>query len=177
MLPASAVVRSVTQPGASLAAHALNPETRSRVRDGNWTHVVMQEQSQKLATGDVGFERAAVWPWAWILTQDAGLNVTTVWYETPAHLGGNGVSDTYEAMQARVAGGYAALDAEIRARGHSKSVVAPVGRAFTNDPKLYVDSTHPSVRGTYLASLVIAKTITGGKIRKRPPPHNSSPPP
>ena len=40
-------VASITPGGASLGRHASNPETLEAIRSGGWTHVVLQEQSQR----------------------------------------------------------------------------------------------------------------------------------
>lgn len=167
LIPTSIVVRAHTVPGATLNVHASNPTTRSLIRNGTWTHVVLQEQSEKLSYGDRGYESTHVWPSARALASDvAFINATLVWYQTPAHMGGNGVGDSYEAMQARINAGYEALNAGV---GYVPSTVAPVGRAFrmlANRSTLFTDSVHPSKAGTYLAALVFYRTITGKVAQK-----------
>lgn len=153
-------VRSLTVPGASLTVHAANPATRSVIREGRWTHVVLQEQSEKLSY-DPAYATTHVWPAARVLANDAG-NATVVWYETPAHRGGNRIGDSFQAMQRRVTAGYVTLNDAV---GHVSSRIAPVGTAFgvglNRTASLYTDSVHPNTAGTYLASLVFYRTITG----------------
>lgn len=168
LIPTSEVY-TLTVPGASLNVHTSNSATRSLIREGKWTHVVLQEQSDKLSFADRGFERIHVWPAAKLLASDvASINATLVWYETPAHVGGNYVGDSFRAMQGRVAAGYASLNAAV---GYGNSKIAPVGRAFgmasnATRPKLFTDSVHPSKAGSYLAALVFYRTITGGPAQK-----------
>lgn len=165
LLPASAHVEAICVPGASLAMHATDSETQKAIRGGKWTHVVMQEQSEKLSFGPQ-YTHERVFPWAMMLASQLNPNRTTlVWYETPAHRGGNSLNDSYDAMQTRVRDGYAALDESItKELPELETKTAAVGEAFRkagSPDVLFTDSVHPSVEGTYLASLVMYRAITG----------------
>lgn len=144
-----------------------------------WTHVVLQEQSDKLSLG-LPFERNYVWPAALKLSSYVNSNKPTklLWYETMAHSGGNKINDTYELMQDRIITGYSNLN-EIVKKTYPElnTTICPVGKVWNRVFKeliimkknpvkiLYIDSVHPTVSGTYLSSLVFYKIITSRKAR------------
>ncbi len=144
-----------------------------------WTHVVLQEQSDKLSLG-LPFERNYVWPAALTLASYVNSNkpAKLLWYETMAHSGGNKVNDTYELMQERVITGYSNLNEVVKKTyPNLNTIVCPVGRVWKQMIKqlivmkknplkiLYIDSVHPTVSGTYLSSLVFYKIITLRKAK------------
>lgn len=139
-----------------------------------WTHVVLQEQSDKLSLG-LPFERNYVWPAALTLASYVNTNkpAKLLWYETMAHSGGNKINDTYELMQDRVIEGYYNLNEIVKKTYPDlNTTICPVGKVWermikelTNMKKnplkiLYIDSVHPTVSGTYLSSLVFYRIIT-----------------
>lgn len=162
-------VEAILKPGASWSAFASDKSTLERISGGNWTHVVLQEQSAKLSYGTAFAERY-VWPSAKTLAGSIKPGATLVWYETAAYAGGNGVGDSYAKMQDRIVEGYAGVDAFVR-RTYPllKTKIAPVGRVWkcAYAKGLYSDSTHPSRLGTYLAATAIYRTITNRTSTKR----------
>ena len=137
--------------------------------------VVLQEQSQTpgfdVNTAEYQASLAAVNDLAAAAT---AAHVHVVLFQTWAHQAGDpmnpGVYPTYDAMQTRIIQGYGRYLASIRTGPAPDADVAPVGQAWAwasiHNPSLFAtlydtDGSHPSTAGTYLAALVLARTISG----------------
>jgi hypothetical protein len=84
---------------------------------------------------------------------------------------------SYEAMQRRIIAGYARYLASIRSGPARDATTAPVGRAWEwvhmHDRSLFgslyqPDGSHPSLAGSYLAALVLARTVSRHALPERP---------
>lgn len=167
-------VTTVAQPAASLNLYAADRNMKWLIESPNaWTHVVLQEQSQKLSFGN-SFSQYYVWPAATTLAGSVNANkpAQLIWYQTMANAGGNFAGDTFYGMQDRINSGYDDMNTRIRKSYPSLTAkVSPVGRvwerayaalsAMNRDPfiTLYSDSVHPNTAGTYMAALVFYRTI------------------
>jgi hypothetical protein len=167
---------SIARPSVSLNSFT-NDFYTDIFRQQRWTHVILQEQSDKLSLGTM-FERKYTWPSATKIVSNLQEGVELVLYETMAHKGGNRVDDTYNLMQTRVTEGYENLAIELeRVFPYLSINVCPVGRVWSKMIEdlvklkkkplvlLYTDSVHPSVSGTYLTSLVFFRLITGRQAK------------
>ena len=137
--------------------------------------VVLQEQSQTpgfdVNTAEYQASLAAVDELAAAAT---AAHVHVVLFQTWGHQDGDpmnaGIYPTYDAMQTRIIDGYGRYLASIRTGPAPDAEVAPVGQAwawaYTHNNSLFTalydtDGSHPSAAGTYLAALVLARTISG----------------
>ncbi|MCK5846440.1 MAG: PKD domain-containing protein, partial [Bacteroidales bacterium] len=160
-------VEDATAGGATLQNHLNNSSTISKIQQGNWDYVVLQEQSQLPSWEN---DRSTMfYPYAKSL--DSIIKIynpcgETVFFLTYAHRNGdlgilqNGGTDTYWAMQQRLRDGYMEIADSLN------SVVCPVGWAFrecrTQYPNIELyqpDYNHPTDTGTYLAACVFYSTI------------------
>ena len=160
-------VEDATAGGATLQDHLINGITVSKIQQGNWDYVVLQEQSQLPSI--INSRDSLFYPYAKSL--DSIIKIynhcgETVFFLTYAHRNGdleilqNGGSDTYWAMQQRTRDGYMEIADSLNA------VVCPVGWAFREcrlkhpNIELYLpDHNHPTDTGTYLAACAFYSTI------------------
>jgi len=147
--------------GATLKQHFEGTQAVSKIKEGDWDYVVLQEQStlgrSKYINGvpsinDPGiFHRYVRLFHAEITKQGAQTVLMLTWSRKNS-----------PQSQANLTDAYMAIGRELNAR------VAPVGlvweRVFkrADGPELYMeDGSHPSPQGTYCAACVIYATITG----------------
>ncbi len=158
---------AVTRGGSTIAEH-INPETEMGRRtaemlaDRNWDYVVLQEQSFAPAgTPDAFLASAAE---ACRLIHEAG--ATPVFFNTWAYEDGSeklaGTGLTYDEMLTALNTSYT------KAAAAGNALRACVGDAFKRAKDiapLYMatDNYHPSLAGSYLAALTIARIIAPGK--------------
>jgi hypothetical protein len=157
-------VDSVTLGGASLADHASSTGAVDRIRQGGWTHVVLQGQSVEPLVDPVTFASGA----AALAAEVKKVGAQTVFYETWARKAGDGVyqqpwsGGTPAAMQAGLRAAYQEVAAV------ASGVVAPAGDAWettlSQQPTIVLfqaDGSHPSLDGTYLVACVFHAILTG----------------
>jgi hypothetical protein len=148
--PASMSVEMLAPGGATLERHWDDGAALDLIRRGGWTHVVLQEQSQRpFRDPELFFDYARRFAEA---IREAG--ATPVLYLTWAR---QQRPETQEAL----------TDAFVTLAEKIDVVVAPVGVAWKiagdrkADSKLYYkDGSHPSPTGTYLAACVFYATLT-----------------
>lgn len=142
-------VVSVTPGGMTLAHHWSDGVARRLIRQGGWTHVVLQEQSTRpIDDPDLFFRYARMFD-----EEIDRVGAETVLYLTWAR-------QHRPASQDTLSHAYLTIADEVAAR------VAPVGiawqRALEMDPALVLhneDRSHPGPTGTYLAALVFYATL------------------
>jgi predicted small lipoprotein YifL len=162
--PLEITVDSVTEAGATLMRLYEGTEALARVREGGWTHVVIQGQSTE-----------AVWPiadpaafqeYARRFGEEANaVGAVPVYYETWARQAGDPV---YELTGLTPATMQAALrDAYRQAAESVGGSVAPAGDAWElelAEPSplglFQSDGSHPTPRGTYLTGCVFFNVLT-----------------
>ncbi|MBI1194124.1 MAG: hypothetical protein GC205_13275 [Bacteroidetes bacterium] len=155
--------------GSSFANHASNATTLTKIAQGNWDVVVLQEQSQLPALDPVSVA-SSVYPYAQSLVEALrGANPCTspVFYMTWGRENGDDENCgsyppvcSYDGMQGRL------RDSYLQMAQDNDAAVAPVGMAWKavrdDHPgiNLYnADESHPSFGGTYLAACVLYATI------------------
>ncbi|MBX7079215.1 MAG: hypothetical protein K1X88_08535 [Nannocystaceae bacterium] len=149
--------------GARLSDHVVNPDVADALDQG-WDVVVIQGQSVEPVVDHDGFVQAAVELSAMVSSTNPA--AALLLYETWARRAGDPLLDdlgmTAEQMQAALTAGYA--DAAAATMG----AVAPVGQtwalALADAPQIGLfasDGSHPSRAGTYLASCVFFRALTG----------------
>ncbi len=158
----------ITKGGASLAKHLSHPATIQAIKDGQWTFVVLQEQSQTPALGghDTQSFHQSVDQLSQII-KDAG--ATPVLYATWGRRDGDSknkaVFPDFETMNTKLTTAYQQAAARNGAR------LAPVGQAWAAVKKqdealwhtLYrKDGSHPSANGAYLATCVFSQLLFPG---------------
>lgn len=142
-------VVSVTPGGMTLERHWESGASRRLIRQGGWTHVVLQEQSTRpIDDPDAFYEYARRFD-----AEIDRVGAETVFYLTWARQDRPASQDTLTRV-------YLTAAEELGAR------VAPVGlawqRAFAEDPAIVLhsdDRSHPGPTGTYLAALVFYATL------------------
>lgn len=155
-------VRMVAVGGAFLDQLATSPDTDAAMAAGPWTDVILQEQSQAPASGQVLRERTI--PGAAALVD--AIRATggrPHLLETWAHRDGwPDLGMDYAAMQAALRDGYAAAAAA------TQSDVIPAGDAWQRATGLAIgvplwqdDGSHPAVAGTYLVACVLYAELVG----------------
>jgi hypothetical protein len=156
------VYDAVTPGGTTFMAHCANPATISRIAEGNWDYVVLQEQSQMPAFPD---EQVAteVYPYARQLDSLVKLYNPcgkTMFYMTWGRKNGDAANCpffppicTYDGMDSMLHHRYTTMAED------NNALLAPVGAAWHYlrdehpDIELYVaDESHPSYAGSYLAA-------------------------
>lgn len=150
LAPASQISRVATG-GYTLEAHWNDQNTRQIMRDSNWTHIVLQEQSQRPVFEPDQFRKFAEELDREIRRLNAQTVLLMTW-ERP---------DSVDAgiTTANLAAAYNALGNDLNAK------VAPAGLAFARslaerpDLVLYSPDGHPTLYGTYLAACVLYGTI------------------
>jgi hypothetical protein len=154
-------IEAVVPGGWWLRDHASSPDTLSRIAEGGFDYVVLQEQSMVPADrvlADRESRPAAVS--LGLAAIQGGARV--VFFMTWGHRNGSAEvgQSSYASMQRAISGTYERLAAAVAGR------VAPVGAAWwmslveRPDIGLYQpDGSHPSVQGTYLAASVMTATL------------------
>jgi hypothetical protein len=168
-------VESIAVGGARLLDHLATPATVAAIRDGGWTHVVLQGQSVEPLYDRAGFAAAA----AGLAAEVVAAGAEALFYETWARQVGSDVyaeswsGGTPAAMQAGLRDAYAAVAAAAGGR------MVPVGdaweRALAEHPTIGLfdsDGSHPSPAGTYLAACVFHAVLSG----RRPSAVDGAPP-
>jgi len=163
------VYDSNTPGGTDFQAQCSNATTLSKIAQGGWDYVVLQDQSEEPA-----FDATQVaWqtlPYAHRL--DSLIHVAdsctlTVFYLTWGHQNGDPPNCpilpnvcTYAGMQDALTVGYTEM-AQL-----NQSIISPVGEAWRNIVDQHLsfdlystDSSHPSIYGTYLAASVFYEVI------------------
>jgi len=144
---------SVAVGGYTLDRHWHGGTVPQAIRDGHWTYVVLQEQSQ-LPVIDPAMFRQGVTELDRAIAASGARTILLMTWERPDSVG-EGVTT------ANLAAAYDALGAELKIK------VAPVGLAFADALAqrpglvLYGPDGHPTVAGTYLAACVVYETILG----------------
>jgi hypothetical protein len=149
--------------GNTLKQHSDDKVTQSKIAEGKWDFVVLQEQSQIPAFPDEQL-RLTMYPYADKLCADiraANPKAHIVFYMTMARKNGDSTNKakmpeigTYSGMQKRLNKSYFMLAKE------NSAMTAPVGDAWgivrseRPDIDMYGDEVHPNVTGTYLAACV-----------------------
>lgn len=160
----------ITPGGRTLREHALDPVVNDAVRDGEFDVVVLQEQSQTPARSEV-FERDSIPAARRLAALAIEADTQIVLYQTWGHRNGDVWSrhGSYASMQAAIEQSYATMADAIGAE------VAPVGttwqRAMGIAPGVTLhsaDGSHPTPAGSYLAALVITRTLTGEPVEVAP---------
>ncbi len=156
-----AYIEWMTQGGFSIAQHAEDQEIIDKVTSGEYSIVVLQEQSQITTLPDFKEKNLKAIKAFNKLISDAGAE--TVLYMTWGRKNGDDENsaifpdDNYEKMQERLITAYEELAEELGA------TIAPVGIAWSKlieKMELYrEDNSHPSSNGGYLASCVLYNTI------------------
>jgi lysophospholipase L1-like esterase len=160
--PKPLIVVSYTRGAAHLSDFAGDGGLGRLLHEVRWDDVVLQEQSmipslppaERAQQMDPAARRLSS------LINAAGAR--TLLFMTAGYEHGNGSGDSYQAMQLRLAQGYAAVGSEIGAD------VVPVGAAWEQahlrQPDLGLwswDGTHPSTAGSYLDACVFYAALTG----------------
>ena len=158
-----------TPPGHTLEQHSTNPATLDLIRQGDWDHVIIQEQSQRPAFPD-GQVATQVLPYAQALVDSVRAYspcANVVFYMTWGRQNGDAQNCvafppvcTYEGMQERLRSGYLAMATANQAE------CAPVGMAWRTirqqHPSIVLydpDGSHPALGGSYLAASTIFCTL------------------
>jgi len=156
-----ATIEWITQGGFTLSEHAEEEELLDAIRTGEYSIVVLQDQSQAPTLPDYKEKHLpAIKKLNDLITEAGG---ETVLYMTWGCKNGDSKNseifpdDNYDKMQKRLIEGYSILGAELNAK------IAPVGIAWSklvDEFELYrEDESHPSSAGGYLASCVLYNTI------------------
>jgi predicted regulator of Ras-like GTPase activity (Roadblock/LC7/MglB family) len=160
----SVAVDSVTVGGATLADQVSSTGAVDRIRQGGWTHVVIQGQSVEPLLGPASFEGAA----AVLASEAKKVGAIPLFYETWARKAGDAVY-----QQGWSGGTPAAMQAGLRSEYLKVAVagvgaVAPAGdaweRALAEQPGIglfQADGSHPTSAGTYLTASVFYGRIVG----------------
>lgn len=160
--------------GYTFQQHSTNTTSLSKIAQGNWDFVVLQEQSQ-IPSFPPGQVATDCLPFAQILVdsiKSANSCTEPLFFMTWGRENGDAANCpyytplcTYEGMQKRLRDSYLLLGSQ------NQASVSPVGAAWwhtrNTDPTidLYTsDGSHPSVQGTYLAACVFYAVI----FRKSP---------
>ena len=155
--------------GYTFQNHCTNATTLSKIAQGNWDYVVLQEQSQKpsFSPQQVASE---VLPFAKRLDSLVHVSNTcaqTIFYMTWGRIAGDASNCqfyppvcTYAGMQQRLTESYLLM------ANNNNAVVAPIGDAWKNVRAQYPninlyssDGSHPSIEGSYLAACVLYASI------------------
>ncbi len=163
------VVETLANPGWTLERHLASGRPQRRIRNGGFTHVVLQGHSLSALDGPDGMRDAA----RALHDVSRGAGARTVLYETWARREGAGVyrreglPHDPDEMSARIGETYASLARELA------SPVAPAGRAFaiarSEHPELALhraDGSHPTELGSYLVACTLAGVVSGHDPRE-----------
>lgn len=164
------IFTDVNSPGGyTFNQHSTNATTLSKIAQGKWDFVILQEQSQ-IPSFSPAQVQAQCYPYAAILDSlihEADSCTKTVFFMTWGRKFGDASNCatyppicTFEGMQARLRASYVEMS------GDNQAIVAPVGQAFKYSREadstlnLYsADNSHPSMAGTYLAACVFFETM------------------
>lgn len=172
------LVKSHTPGGCTLIKHSKDPKARALIDEGNWDVVVLQGNSQEAtrseesdATRDdfltggtnLGKRIREKSPHARIILYQTWARHSDFWKVADKN---SGVGSSPEEMQKRTHKWNEQLASGIP----GGATVAPVGDAwaisYTKNPELRLhamDNSHPALAGSYLAGLVLYRTIYEGK--------------
>ncbi len=155
----------ITKGGATLEKHLNYPATTQAIKDGQWTYVVLQEQSQTPALGGhytQSFHQSV--DQLSRIIKDAG--ATPVLYATWGRRDGDSknkaIFPDFETMNAKLTTAYQ------QAAARNGALIAPVGQAWAAVKKqdqalwhtLYrKDGSHPSANGAYLTACVFSQRL------------------
>lgn len=137
--------------GYSLEDHWKDGAAAASIRDGGWSFVILQEQSQRPVVARESFYRYSR-DFDAAIRKSGAKTVLLMTWERPDSVAA-GVTTT------NLANAYSSVAAELGAE------VAPVGLAFARsllerpDLKLYVEDGHPTSDGSYLAACVLYGVI------------------
>ena len=160
---------SYTPGGYTFANHFSDAMTRSKIAAGNWTHVILQAQSQEPSFSPAQVA-AQTLPFAIrldSLVQAANPCTQTVFYETWGRKSGDAYNCpvfppvcTYTGMQGRLKSSYKLF------ADSCKALMAPVGEAWRSSisysPALELyqsDQSHPAIEGSFLAAAVFYEVL------------------
>jgi len=158
------MTQGITHGGYMLQDHQHTPSTIETIQTGEWTHVVLQEQSTipLIALGTMQFAASSL---AFTIKQAGAV---PVFFETWARREGNPLYEsdlaghTPESMQEALRHAYTLVT------NANDGVYAPVGDAWeislANHPDIALhsgDGSHASPAGTYLAACVFFSLLTG----------------
>lgn len=166
--PPGVTTNRVTVGGAFLKGHWEGSAAQARIKEGQWTHVVLQGQSLEVVffPADLAEYAARFGD----LAADAGARPTlfVTWARAPGDpiYGQAASGGTPDALQDRITDAYADVG-----RRWPSAVVVRAGEAFRisirDRPALGVlqaDGSHPTVAGTYLAACTFYVAITGNVV-------------
>lgn len=155
--------------GKTLEFHLKDKDTITKIKNGKFDFIVLQDQSQFPAVFPDRFQKAAV-ALNKIIDQSGS---KTIFYETWGRRDGDKINKklfpTYEPMQKALSKNYQSTAKKC------KATLAPVGTTWKivreKDPelgkKLYArDGSHPSKKGAYLAACVFYATLFSEDPRK-----------
>ena len=156
------VVEGITRGGWTLEKHARSKDTLSRIRDGKWDVVVLQEQSQRPSFSRAQRTREMNPHVRILVTEIRNAGALPVFFQTWGRRDGDRGNkksypdDTFEKMQKRLITGY--QEAAVVA-GHA--LIVPVGEAWAVEvnkgrgKRLFAkDGSHPSAVGVELSARV-----------------------
>jgi len=161
---AQLTVDSVTVGGATFADQLTTTGAVDRIRQGGWTHVVLQAQSVEPLYDPATFASGA----AALAAEVEKVGAAPVFYETWARKAGDAVY-----QQTWSGGTPAAMQAGLRTEYQkvataAGAVAAPAGDAWettlAQQPAIVLfqsDGSHPTIDGTYLVACVFHATLTG----------------
>jgi len=153
---------SNTPGGYTLQGHSTNTTTLSKIQQGNWDFVVLQEQSQ-LPSFPIGDVQTMVYPYAQFLNSTIlqyNPCAETIFYMTWGRQNG----DSQNCAENPPVCTYAGMDDLLRERymamaNSNQAVVSPAGAVWrslrTTNPELNLyssDQSHPSLLGSYAAA-------------------------
>ncbi|MFT3880296.1 MAG: hypothetical protein QM703_11620 [Gemmatales bacterium] len=144
------VVESITAGGASLGDHWQTPANRTKIIQGKWNTIVLQQGPSSLAESQRELMKDMETVKPWLKEAEAKAALFMVWPDT-----------TRKRFYPQVRQAYA--NAAKSVDGH----FLPAGLAFqevmSKEPgmALFTDGFHPTPLGTYLAAMVITSRLTG----------------
>ncbi|MCP4443128.1 MAG: PKD domain-containing protein [Aureispira sp.] len=159
-----------TPGGYTFQGHSTNGTSMSKIRQGNWDFVVMQEQSQRPSFPDAQVA-TIVYPYAQQINdtiEKYNACGETMFFMTWGRENGDpqwAPISTYDGMQSRLTNAYLTMTVD------NEAVCSPVGAvwkyvrdSFPTIGLYTIDGSHPSIAGSYLA----ACTFYAAMYRKSP---------
>ena len=155
----------ITKGGWTLRKHFEQAATIAKIKDGKWTHVVLQEQSQAPALGgqyEAAFHNAVKELSKVIKATGAEPVLYMTWGRRDGDKRNARIIPTYEKMQNRLTAAYK------KAANDNGCTLVPVGEVWaavrTADPALGKalynrDGSHPAAKGAFLISSTFAKVL------------------
>jgi hypothetical protein len=158
-----------TPGGHQLSGHATNPTSQSKIKQGNWDYVVLQDQSQK-PSFDTAFVNVNCRPYAKALSDSIykyNSCAQPLFFMTwgrkngdAANCGWNPPSCTYLGMQGRLRSSYLIMGQDNNAPTSPVGAVWRDFRAAHPNVELYTgDESHPNMNGSYLAACTFYASI------------------